>query len=143
MTVESLVAKAIKTCHAKGVRFTPTRERVFRLLGQSQEALGAYDLLDQLKIEEPSAKPATIYRSLDFLIDQGFVHKIESINTYKLCHHFGCDHPVQFLICDKCGNVEELQSERVESSLQQQASERNFVIHHQTIEAHGICDNCR
>lgn len=142
MNVESMVAKAQKYCHTNGVRFTSIREKVFRLLAQQSNAQGAYELLDQLKESEPAAKPATIYRALDFLMSQGFVHKIESNNSFVFCDHFGCSHPVQFLICDSCGSVEEIQSEQLESSLTSQAQEKGFKIHHQTIEAHGLCAKC-
>jgi Fur family zinc uptake transcriptional regulator len=107
MTVESLTEQAKRICINKGVRFTAIREKVFRLMAETQTGMGAYDLLDKLKETEPNAKPATIYRALDFLSELGFIHKIESSNAFMLCHHFDHSHPVQLFICDNCGHVDE------------------------------------
>jgi len=140
---ETLLAQAQQVCIKKGARFTKVREQVFLLLAKSEGAVGAYDLLDQLKKIDAAAKPATIYRALDFLSTQGFVHKIESINAFVMCHHFGdCDHPVQLLICDQCGHVEEIQSNNFDLALRSMAGANGFTISHQIVEAHGSCRTC-
>lgn len=143
MTVEALTEKAKVVCNDKGVRFTTIREKVFRLLAGTQSGVGAYDLLEQLKQTEPNAKPATIYRALDFLAEMGFIHKIESTNAFMLCHHFEHTHPVQLLICEKCGHVEELNSHAIAHELNNQATDLGFKVVTQTIEARGICAKCQ
>lgn len=144
MTAKSLLIQAQHVCQKKGVRFTKVREQVFLLLANHQGAVGAYDLLAELKELDPAAKPATIYRALDFLCKQGFVHKIESINAFVMCHHFGeCNHPVQLLICDECGHVEEIQSNNFDLALRAMADTSGFTITHQIVEAHGSCKNCQ
>lgn len=143
MTPEFLLQKAHKTCSERGVRFTKTRELVFQLLSEHNAAIGAYDLLEQLKKHDAAAKPATIYRALDFLSEQGFVHKIESINAFILCDHFSeCSHPVQLLICDNCANVDEISSENLDLAIRAMADASGFKITHQIVEAHGICSKC-
>jgi len=143
MTADSLLKKARQVCTTKGARFTDVREHVFLLLVNKKGAVGAYDLLDELKKHDPAAKPATIYRALDFLSKQGFVHKIESLNAFMMCHHFGeCDHPVQLLICDQCGLVEEIQSNNFDLALRTMADANGFTISHQIVEAHGSCNKC-
>lgn len=137
-----LFNKARAFCEDKGARFTPLRAKVYEILLHEDSSIGAYDLLDKLKLIEDSAKPPTVYRTLDFFLDLGLVHKVESTNTFKACHHFGCSHPVQFLICDGCGDVQEISSDGVESTLTAQAQANNFHIIRQTIEAHGICNKC-
>ena len=143
MTAESLLQQAQLVCQKKGARFTKVREQVFILLANHQGAVGAYDLLAELKELDAAAKPATIYRALDFLSKQGFVHKIESINAFIMCHHFGeCNHPVQLLICDECGHVEEIQSNNFDLALRTMADANGFTISHKIVEAHGRCKNC-
>lgn len=143
MTAESLLQQAQRVCQTKGARFTKVREQVFLLLANKKGAVGAYDLLDELKQLDAAAKPATIYRALDFLSKQGFVHKIESINAFVMCHHFGeCNHPVQLLICDQCGHVEEIQSNNFDLALRAMADANGFSITHQIVEAHGSCKAC-
>lgn len=142
MNQEIILNKAKAFCETKGVRFTSLREKVYSLLLEHSGAVGAYDLLDQLKTTEDSAKPATVYRALDFLLDLGLVHKLESDNTFIACHHFDCHHPVQFLICDECGNVQEIQSSGLKEQLEEQAINMGFEVKKQTIEAHGVCAKC-
>ena len=143
MQLEHLVQRAALQCEKNGARFTPVREKVFRLLAQTDGGVGAYDLLEMLKQSEPNAKPATIYRALEFLADQGFTHKIESTNAYLLCHHFEHTHPAQLLICDSCGNVEELHSNVIFEELKNKAESLGFNISTQTIEARGLCAKCQ
>lgn len=142
MSIESLVLRARHICEHNGARFTSIREKVFRLLASTQSGVGAYELLEQLKATEPAAKPATIYRALEFLTDQGFIHKIESSNAFLLCHHFEHHHPAQLLICQGCGHVEELHSNVLQQEFEKLATAKGFVIKQQTIEARGLCQNC-
>ncbi len=143
MSAEKLLEQAKIACQKRGARLTPIREQVFLLLTKHDGAVGAYDLLDELKAIDASAKPATIYRALDFLSQQGFVHKIESINAFILCHHFSdCSHPVQLLICDQCGHVEEIQSNNLDLTIRAMADASGFSISHQIVEAHGKCRTC-
>ncbi len=144
MSIKNLLNKAQIACKLRGARLTLAREQVFLLLAEQKGAIGAYDLLDKLRNIDPSAKPATIYRALDFLGQQGFVHKIESINAFIMCHHFSeCSHPVQLLICDECGDVKEIQSDNFDVVLRTMAEANGFSISHQIIEAHGSCSNCQ
>jgi Fur family zinc uptake transcriptional regulator len=140
---QSLLVKAKSYCKDKGARLTPLRERVYEILINQDSAIGAYDLLDELRKTENNAKPPTVYRALDFFLDLGLVHKVESTNAFMACHHFDSSHPVQFLICDTCGDVQEIQSAGVKETLEAQAEQNAFVILRQTIEAHGVCQKCQ
>ena len=143
MDIEQLVEQAQQVCKKRGARLTRTREQVLKLMAQIDGAIGAYDLLAQLQKTEPTAKPATIYRALDFLSSQGFVHKIESINAFIMCHHISeCNHPVQLLICNSCGYVEEIQSDNLDLAIRAMADGSGFTIDHQIVEAHGKCQSC-
>ena len=143
MNEKNLLEQARLVCQQRGARFTQIREQVFVLLTQQDGAIGAYDLLEKLKTIDPAAKPATIYRALDFLLDFGFIHRLESTNAFVACYHFGCLHPVQFLICDSCGDVAEIQSEGLKDTLNNQAEAHGFRVLKQTIEAHGLCADCQ
>ena len=140
---QRLINKAEKLCEQRGARLTPARREVFEILAGQDGAIGAYDLLDKLKGAVPNAKPPTIYRALDFLQEQGFVHKISSSNSYVLCSLFDHHHPVQMLICERCGSVQEIQSDGVYDALRKQAQSHGFTVASQTIEAHGLCHHCQ
>ncbi|OUS26397.1 transcriptional repressor [Thalassotalea sp. 42_200_T64] len=144
MDPKLLLQQAKKACQKNGARLTTAREQVFLLMAENAGAIGAYDLLDKLKALDPGAKPATVYRALDFLAAQGFVHKIESINSFLLCDHFSeCNHPVQLLICDSCGQVEEIQSNNLDLAIRAMADASGFSINKQVVEAHGKCRTCQ
>ncbi len=114
-TTQELLAQAEKLCAQRNVRLTPQRLEVLRLMSLQQGAISAYDLLDLLRETEPQAKPPTIYRALDFLLEQGFVHKVESTNSYVVCHLFDQPtHSSAMFICDRCGVVKEECAEGVE-----------------------------
>jgi Fur family zinc uptake transcriptional regulator len=60
-----------------------------------------------------------------------------------MCHHFSeCNHPVQLLICDQCGDVKEIQSNNFDLALRTMADANGFNISHQIVEAHGSCKDC-
>ncbi|WP_116474291.1 zinc uptake transcriptional repressor Zur [Zobellella maritima] len=143
MSVQRQLEQAERLCQQRSVRFTPTRRHVFTLLAEHKGAVSAYELLDRLKQLEPNAKPPTVYRALDFLLSQGFVHKVESLNAFLFCDHFAKHHPMQLLICDNCGLVIELHDEAINQAFNQQAEQHGFAITNQTIEAHGHCGQCR
>ena len=103
-------------CAARGVRLTTQRKRVFELICASKKSFSAYELLEELKKSEPQAKPPTVYRALDFLMEQGFIHRVESTNSFISCGSCnGHEHFSHLLICDKCNNVIELQSDTLVS----------------------------
>ncbi|KLV00351.1 transcriptional regulator [Photobacterium aquae] len=138
-----LLTKAQQLCEHRGVRLTPQRLKVLELIIEHHSSISAYDLLDQLRETEPQAKPPTVYRALDFLLAQGFVHKVESTNSYIACcllEH--ADHCSQLLICDRCGAVEECHDEELAKLLRHRAELRGFAVTHHVLESHGVCQQC-
>ena len=132
-----------KLCAKRNIRLTPQRKTVIQLMLNADKAMSAYDLLDQLKEIEPQAKPPTIYRALDFLIEQGFVHKVESINCYIISPHFDEPSHISILfICDKCQSIIEEHSPIIEAQLQSLAQKNMFIIQHSVLEIHGTCQHC-
>ncbi len=140
---KNLLIQAEKLCRQRKVRLTPQRLEVLKLMLQQRSAISAYNLLDLLRIVEPQAKPPTVYRALDFLLDQGFIHRVESANSYILCHQFSKPiHTSAMFICNRCKQVTEHSTKRVEKTLQKLAQELGFTLHHSVVEAHGLCINC-
>ncbi len=130
-------------CAERGVRLTPQRKRVFELIHSNRSASSAYVLLEQLKESEPQAKPPTVYRALDFLLEQGFIHRVESTNSYITCCSFNNQqHFFQLLICDKCGDVVELEDQTLISLLAENAKQHGFTLTNHVIETHGECQVC-
>jgi len=143
MTSQQILIQAEKMCLQRGVRLTSQRAEVLRLMAEQPGSISAYDLLDQLRVSEPQAKPPTVYRALDFLLEQGFIHRVESNNSYVMCHHFEAPaHTSVMLVCDRCAAVTEKQAQGVEKIIATLAGEAQFVLRHSVIEAHGLCESC-
>ncbi len=137
-----LMQQAEAQCQQRGVRFTPIRRRVLEMIAGASGGLKAYDLLDRLTTEHTAARPPTVYRALEFLIDQGLVHRIESLNAYVACPCPEHAHGFQLLICRQCGRVEELHLDEIHDRLSHRARELGFRVDRQTIELLGYCEAC-
>lgn len=126
----------------KGIRFTDQRKLVFDIIRKSKKPISAYDVLAEMAKVMDNPKPPTAYRAIDFLIENGLVHKIESLNAFVSCHaghnHLGS----QFMVCDDCGNVEEVHLCDVPAPLQKKISENGFQLKRWNAELHGTCRDC-
>jgi Fur family transcriptional regulator, zinc uptake regulator len=138
----AFVRTVAEACEARGLRLTPLRLRVLEMIAAADKPVKAYDLLDRLKDERAGAAPPTVYRALDFLLENSFIHKLESINAYVSCHHPEEAHQVPFLICDVCASAIEICDDGVAALLTQQAREHGFKPRAQTLEVHGTCAGC-
>lgn len=141
--IQSLLKKAEALCLSRSVRMTSQRKSILQLIADQPGAISAYELLDLLRETEPQAKPPTIYRGLEFLLEQGFIHKIESTNSFVMCPHFDKpSHTSVLFICDRCNSVTERDGEAIDSQISQLADAPQFHIRHSVIEAHGYCRPC-
>jgi len=138
----AFVREVTAACEMRGLRLTEIRQQVLDLIASSEKPVKAYDLLDRLKDDRGNAAPPTVYRALDFLIENGFIHKLQSINAYVGCHHPSVVHHVPFLICDECESATEICDERVAKLLTEQAKTLGFRTRAQTLEVHGVCKRC-
>lgn len=141
--VRTALAQAEDICTQHGVRLTDLRRQVFELVWQSHTPVGAYDILERLSDGLRKAQPPTVYRALDFLLEQGLIHRIESLNAYIGCAMPGDDHAGQFLICRDCGVTAELVDQRIEAAIGQGAAAAGFSVEHPTVELEGVCARCR
>lgn len=130
-------------CAGRGLRLTDLRRRVLELVWRSHEPVGAYQILSKLRRRGRSAAPPTVYRALEFLLDQGFVHRIESQSAFVGCSHPESSHAGQFLICGSCGTAAELDDQRIRKAVAKGAKKVGFAVERQTIEVRGLCPRCR
>jgi len=135
--------RAATLCRQRGVRLTPLRRRVLELVWGGHRPLGAYDILDALRAERSGAAPPTVYRALDFLRDQGLVHRIESRNSFVGCPDPDTPHGGQFLICRSCGQAAELNDAAIDDAIRSSAERAGFAVGRRTIEIEGECPSCR
>lgn len=128
-------------CAESGLQLTPVRRRVLEILLAQHRALGAYEILDVLRAEGLGSQPPVVYRALDFLSANGFVHKIERLNAFVACVHPHGDHTPVFLICHACDSIAEAHTEHTD--LTGLANDVGFQIERTIVEAEGLCPKCQ
>lgn len=141
--IADALAAAEALCARRGARLTETRRRVLELVWRGHAPVGAYEILEALRAEGRGAQPPTVYRALDFLIEQGLVHRIESRNAFIGCTRPAERHSYQFLICRNCGSVAELANPRIAKAIEAGAAAEGFATARSTVEIEGQCAECR
>jgi len=143
---QACTTEAIKTaenhCIEHKLKFTPIRRKVLEILLEEHRAIGAYAILEKLRLDGFSSQPPVAYRALDFLVEHGFAHKIERLNAFVACSHPGATHRPAFMICRQCDSVAETESEASDSELSKIAKSSGFKIEQTVIEAEGVCHIC-
>lgn len=143
VTTRERLRQAEALYRAQGVRFSPGQQRVYRLLLDADAPMTAYQLLDALgRSEARRIYPQTVYRTLALLQAHGLIHKLESANAYLPCVTPAHPHDSIHLLCDVCGNAEELVDANINHLLTQDAQRQRFRIQHQMIELRGVCAGC-
>ena len=138
------LAEAINICRLRGAQITPLREAVLTALWSAERPLGAYDLRDRLadasgrRLSAPS-----IYRTLDFLCEQGVATRIESRNAYVACAHPEHEHACVILVCDACGDAKEVENQKVEKLISEDARRLGFAVRRRVFEISGLCAPCQ
>lgn len=137
------IQAAEQTCARNRTQLTSLRREVLELILKAEAPITAYQLLDQLKPIRKSAVPPTIYRSLEFLLENGLIHKIERLNAFVSCAESDHHHAdAQFLICKTCGMVVELEDHAISASLAKAAASHHFTPCRAVVEIDGLCASC-
>jgi len=138
----SAMRSVTELCATRKLKLTPVRRRTLEILLESHNALGAYDVLDKLSLSGLAEKPPQVYRALGFLMEQGFVHKLEKLNAYVACVEPAvCAHPC-FMVCKMCGRVAEQSVPKVSKQLTAAANELGFSPAASVMELSGVCSQC-
>lgn len=131
-----------KACRERGLRLTPLRRQVLELILNAGGPVKAYDLLDSLKTSHHSAAPPTVYRALEFLLENHFIHRLETLNAYVSCFHPEARHSGQFLICEQCDQVTEVNAPEMIQGVLKAAEEQGFHPSKEVVEVYGTCKDC-
>lgn len=140
--INTSVTSAEALCAREGLRFTPVRRKALEILLQEHRAIGAYEMLDRLRDEGFGSQPPVAYRALEFLVANGFAHKIERLNAFIACAHPGATHSPAFMICRLCNSVAEAQAAPARGALGDAARAARFQIERTVVEATGVCPAC-
>lgn len=140
--IDRAVRTAADVCAQRGLKLTPVRRRILEIVWRAHSPIGAYDILAELAKERDKAAPPTVYRALEFLINAGLVHRIDSINAFIGCDEPARAHIAQFLVCRKCHRVVEIDDPGINRLLAEKSLAAGFRIEPTSLEIKGLCGEC-
>ena len=143
VAVDRRLDQAAELCRTRGQSLTPLRRQVYEIMLNAGRPLGAYDVLEILAKERGRVAPPTVYRSLDFLVEQGLVHKVLSVNGFVACCAASRPHDAELFLCRRCGNAIEVARKLAGSGIEEAAAEIGFAVESVVLEVHGLCGACR
>lgn len=130
-------------CKRRGGRLTRQRKDVLGVLLTTKRPLSAYEIRDILRPSDASVTPASVYRCLNFLLEHGFIHRLETTRSFVACEHPDHPHAVQFLICRQCGTVVEAEDKRIAAATKSLGLRLGFALDQRTVELTGLCPDCQ
>lgn len=147
ISIQHALEQAQQHCQDRGSRLTEKRRQVLAGLLSSNKALSAYELVDFCRKDQGAELlPMTVYRILDFLEEEGLVHRLDLANKYVACAHIVCRHEhevSQFLICKTCHRVKEIAIPRsLISTLADSAEAAGFQLARHHLELDCVCHRC-
>jgi len=139
----SILKKAKNYCELNKHRLTEPRLAVLQIIALSEKPLGAYEILEILGQTIKNPKPPTAYRAIEFWQKHGFIHRIESLNAFVSCHADHNHKGSQFMVCNDCGQVEEIHLCHLPIDLKQKINSNGFKTNSWNLEVKGQCEECQ
>jgi Fur family zinc uptake transcriptional regulator len=139
---EEFVRAVEQACRERGLNLTPIRAEALKRIAEAGKPVKAYDLLERMRGGPGASAPPTVYRALDFLLENGFIHRLVSINAFLACHHPLAGHVVPILICKTCESAQELEDETLAAQLDALARAQRFEPTSSYLEVLGVCARC-
>ncbi len=137
MTDSVLLAALQRT----GQRLTPQRIAIAHVLARAGKETSVQELYSRLRRRHPYIGRATVFRSLDMLVEAGLAQRLERpghVSSYVWCepgHH-------HHLICSTCRAVEDLDEKAVSPLAEAISRERGFRVDHARLDFYGQCRTC-
>lgn len=146
MRGEAWITQVETACRGRGLQMTALRRNIASIFAEADQPLGAYAIIQKLsEAQNRIVAPPTVYRTLDFLVDNGFVVKIESRQAYVACDHVGHNHDHHGIVfsCGRCGRTVEIDSHPVDKEVAAIAETLKFKVERKVFEVDGACADCR
>lgn len=141
-TVAAQLDTAQTLCESRGKRLTPIRRSVLEILLREGRSVKAYELLELIRDVRQGAAPPTVYRALDFLVEEGLVHRLDAINAWTACHDAGGAPHDLLVVCTRCGAVAELSDPALTRRLEDTVAGAGFRLSGHETELRGLCGAC-
>lgn len=141
---QAFIQQAETISAQRNKRMTPIRKHVLSIIAAEERCMKAYEILDAMQEEFPNAKPATVYRALDFLEAEGFIHRLDALNGWTACNDIaldGHDHNLM-IVCTQCGLVAEVDAPKLSHQLNELISNSGFKQNSLQTEIRATCVAC-
>jgi Fur family ferric uptake transcriptional regulator len=122
---------------------TRQRDTVARIVFLSDDHLSVQGIARSLKAQGEQVGTATLYRTLDLLVESGLVRAHDFGEGFRRYEPMPSQAHHEHLICERCGRVIEFQNERLERMLPVIADEHAFQHQRHRVEIYGVCRECR
>jgi Fur family ferric uptake transcriptional regulator len=129
--------------NTRKLKLTPERKIVLQEMFKSPGHLEAEEVLFSLRKRKKCASRATVYRTLELLVDSGIVRKVDLGHEHSH-YELVADHPHhEHMICLKCGKVIEFSDKEMEGDLNKLCKKSGFEHTSHRFEIFGHCGKCR
>lgn len=142
--IEEIHKKVGEFLKTKGLRNTPQRNAVIDLIFASDEHFTADELWERIRKSNSKASRATVYRTINLLVEAGLLHEIdlgEDIKTYD--PNFNDKPSHNHLICVDCGKVLEFEDSHIELLNDCITRRMGFRPKNQSIRIEANCEKLR
>lgn len=126
-----------------GGRRSGKRDFIVDVFLRQEGHLSAEDLVELIRAEDARISRATVYRTLQWMVDAGIARRVDfGEGRFRFEHSYR--HPRHFhLICKTCNRSFEFLSSDIESLLEEIAAARNFSPRQSVLQIYGTCEHCR
>ena len=133
----------LESLRPAGSKRSSKRDFIVNVFLRQEGHLTADDLVDLIRREDQRISRATIYRSLQWMVDAGIARKVDfGEGRFRFEHSYR--HPRHFhLICKTCNRSFEFLSSDIEALIEEVAGARNFAPRQSVLQIHGTCEACR
>ena len=139
-TIRRNFEQYLKEC---SLRLTPQRSLIFEKAFETHDHFTAETFLDWLQSEGHEVSRATLYRTLNLLVEGGFLEALDVGTGEALYEHVLGHKHHDHLICTECGRIEEFHDEEIERRQVQIAESRGFKMTNHDLRLMGVCAKCQ
>jgi Fur family ferric uptake transcriptional regulator len=136
-------APDIERVRPAGGKRSSKRDFIVNVFLRQEGHLSADDLVDLIRKEDHRISRATVYRTLQWMMDAGIARKVDfGEGRFRFEHSYR--HPRHFhLICKTCNQSFEFLSSDIEALMEEVAAARNFVAKQSVVQIYGTCEGCQ
>jgi Fe2+ or Zn2+ uptake regulation protein len=140
--IERRAGRMILALQSKGCRITAPRRALVQVLAEGHQHLNHAEILAKAKSIYPDIGRATVYRTLELLVEVGQIHVTYMGDAaQRFIVPMGGHH--HHLVCNDCGEVTDLDECHFGHALAEVSQQTGFQIDSHLVEIYGLCTSCQ